>query len=106
MRKLLSVLAATVLLSGFGLAFAAETKTLTGDGKCAKCALGETDSCQNVVIVEDGGKETTYYITHNDVSKAFHKNVCKETKKIKVTGEVKDVDGKMEITPTEMTVVE
>ena len=106
MRKLLPMLVATAFVSAFGLAFAAESKTLTGEGKCAKCSLKETSSCQNAVVVEEGGKDVTYLITHNDVSKKFHKNICQETKKIKVVGEVKEVDGKKEITPTEITVAE
>src|SRR5919108_4778450 len=81
---------------------AADEKTLTGDGKCAKCALKETDSCQNVVQVKEGDKTVTYYLVHNDVSKKFHDNICKETKKIKVTGTVKEVDGKQQLTPSKI----
>src|SRR5437867_11915594 len=77
-------------------------KTVTGEGKCAKCALKETDSCQNVVQVKEGGKTVTYYLVHNDVSKKFHDNICKETKKITVTGTVKEVDGKQQLTPTKI----
>lgn len=106
MRKLLSMLAVAVLSSGLVLAVkAAEEKTLKGEGCCAKCALSEKTSCQNAVKVEEGGKTVTYYLTHNDTSKAFHKNICRENKKIKVTGEVKkkateDTPG--EITPSKI----
>jgi len=62
-------------------ALADDEKTVTGEGKCAKCALKETDSCQNVVQVMEGNKTVTYYLVHNDVSKKFHENICKETKK-------------------------
>ncbi len=41
--------------------------TITGDGMCAKCALKETKTCQNVVIENKDGKKTTYYIVTNDV---------------------------------------
>ena len=81
---------------------AADEKTVTGEGKCAKCALKETDSCQNVVQVKEGDKTVTYYLVHNDVSKKFHDNICKETKKITVTGTVKEVDGKQQLTPTKI----
>ena len=96
---------ATLLVAGLTMlvtARAADEKTVTGEGKCAKCALKETKSCQNVVQVKEGDKTVTYYLTHNDVSKAFHDNICKENKKIKVTGTVKEVDGKMELTPTKI----
>jgi len=83
-------------------ALAEDEKTVTGEGKCAKCALKETDSCQNVVQVMEGNKTVTYYLVHNDVSKKFHENICKETKKITVTGTVKEVDGKQQLTPTKI----
>jgi len=42
---------------------------------------------------------------HNDVSKKFHGKVCKSTEKVKATGTVKEVDGKMELTPTKIDLV-
>jgi hypothetical protein len=72
--------------------------TITGDAKCGKCALKETAKCQNVIEVEKDGKKTTYYIVDNEKSKAFHKNVCQETKKATATGTCKKVDGKLEFT--------
>jgi hypothetical protein len=86
----------------------AKEKTLTGMGKCAKCDMHKTDKCQTVVSVErKNGKVTDYYLTDNDVSKDFHKNVCKENKKIKVTGVVKKgEDGKMEVTASKIELAE
>jgi hypothetical protein len=83
-------------------------KTITGTGKCAKCDMHKTDKCQNVVEVErKNGKIVDYYLVDNDVSKDFHKNICKENKKVKVTGVVKkDDDGKMELTASKIEVVE
>ena len=83
---------------------AAEDKaeTITGEGKCGKCALKETEKCQNVIQVEKDGKKTTYYLTHNKVSKDFHDNLCKETKKVTATGTVKEVDGKKVLTVTKI----
>ena len=80
--------------------------TVTGMGKCAKCALHETDSCQNVIQTEKGGKTVNYYLTKNDVAKEFHSNICKESKKVKATGTVAEVDGKKELTATKIEVVE
>ena len=104
-----SVLAA-LLVAGITMAFtpkagAADSKTLTGEGKCAKCALKETKECQNTVTVKEGDKSVTYYLVHNDVSKEFHENICKGTKKVKATGTVKEVDGKMQLTPTKIELV-
>ena len=82
-----------------------KVQTLTGEGKCAKCALHETDKCQNALQVQKDGKTVTYYLVQNDVSKNFHDNICKESKKITVTGTVAEVDGKQQITPTKIEAV-
>ena len=76
--------------------------TITGEGKCAKCALKETKECQNVIQTEKDGKTVNYYLVANDVSKEFHGKLCKETKKVTATGTVKEVDGKLELTPTKI----
>ena len=74
-------------------------KTITGEAKCAKCMLKETDKCQTLIQTENKkGKTITYYLTDNDVSKAFHQNVCKEAKKVTATGTIKKADGKSELT--------
>src|SRR5882762_4199310 len=104
-----SMLAALVV-AGLAMALtlkarAADEKTITGDGKCAMCALKETKDCQNAVQVKEGDKTVTYYLVHNDVSKDFHDNICKGTKKVKATGTVKEVDGKMQLTPTKIELV-
>jgi predicted nucleotidyltransferase len=72
--------------------------TITGEGKCAKCILKETDKCQNAIQTTEDGKKVTYYLTDNKVSKDFHEDLCKESKKVTATGTVKEVDGKKELT--------
>jgi hypothetical protein len=102
---------ASLILTGIAaalvLAFATPTfaankskeKTITGEAKCAKCMLKETEKCQTVIQVENKkGKTVNYYLADNDVSKAFHQNVCTEAKKVTATGKVKKVDGKNEFT--------
>ncbi len=76
--------------------------TITGDGQCAKCSLKETTKCQNAIKTADG---KTYYLADNKVSKDFHDEVCKETKKVTATGTVKDVDGKMQLTASKIDLV-
>jgi hypothetical protein len=104
MRKFVALLAATVICSG--VVIAADVKTITGEGKCGKCALKETATCQNVIEVEEGGKTVKYYLAQNAVAKAYHKNVCTETAKTKVTGEVEEKDGKKVITATKVEKVD
>ena len=100
MRKFYAMLAVTVFCSGVVLA--ADVKTITGEGKCAKCALGETKTCQNVIEVEEGGKKVTYYLAHEGASKKYHGTVCKATVKTTATGEVTEKDGKKVMTATEV----
>lgn len=76
--------------------------TLSGEGKCAKCALHKADKCQNVIEVKKGDKTTIYYLT-GDVSKAFHhENLCSGTKEVTVTGVPSEKDGKMELAVTKI----
>ena len=99
---LFSGVAALLLLALATPTFAADTpkeKTITGEAKCAKCMLKEAGKCQTVIQAENKqGKIVNYYLTENDVSKAFHENVCKEAKKVTATGTIKKVDGKNEFT--------
>jgi RecG-like helicase len=111
-RLILTSVAAFAILALATPSFAAEPeksgkeakeRTITGECKCAKCALKEADKCQNVIEAENAkGRKVKYYLADNDVSKDFHKNVCKEAKKVTVTGTVKKVDGKNELTATKI----
>lgn len=110
MRKTLLIALSTAglfLITSSSKALAeGKTVTITGEGKCAKCALKETDSCQNVIQTKQDGKTVTYYLTKNDVADKFHKNVCKGTKKVTAKGTVKEVNGKKELTATEIKTVD
>jgi hypothetical protein len=78
--------------------------TITGEGKCAKCMLKEADAdkCQTVIEAKEEGKTVKYYLAKNEVSDNFHEDVCKEAKKVKATGTVKEVDGKKELTASKI----
>ncbi|HEU5119036.1 MAG TPA: DUF6370 family protein [Isosphaeraceae bacterium] len=107
MRKLIPMLAVAVLFSGVTLVIAAE-KTIKGTAECAKCTLKETKQCQTAVKVEEGGKTVTYYLTQTAAAKKFHKNICPpgSSKKVEVTGDAKEVDGKQVIEPETIEIVE
>jgi hypothetical protein len=96
MKKSIQLLATIAALGIAGTAFAKDV-TFSGEGKCAKCALKKADKCQNVVEVKDGDKVTTYYLK-GAASDKFHKEICGETKKVDVTGEVSEADGKKWLT--------
>jgi hypothetical protein len=108
MRKLFPMLAVAVLFSSFALYVrAAAEVTIKGEGKCAKCSLKETKTCQNTITTEKDGKKVVYYIKNDAVAKAFHKNICQDdTKTIQATGTVSEVDGKQVLTASKIEVVE
>jgi hypothetical protein len=98
----------TILCSCFALYVqAAESVKVKGEGKCAKCSLKETKTCQNTITTEKDGKTVVYYLKDNEVSKKFHKNICQDdTKTIEAEGTVEEVDGKQVLTATKIEVVE
>jgi Family of unknown function (DUF6370) len=74
---------------------AAGEVTLKGDMVCGKCALHETEKCQNVLKVMDGGKETRYYLEQNKVAKENHEMVCSgKPKAATVKGKVSEAASK------------
>lgn len=89
MKRLITTLS---ILAAFAVSAAAKEVTVNGDGKCAKCALKKADKCQNVVEVKEGDKTVTYYLS-GDASQKFHKEICGDTKKVEVKGEVSEKDG-------------
>jgi hypothetical protein len=80
--------------------------TVTGEAKCAKCALKEADKCQTVIETEKDGKKVSYYLVDNAVAKGFHKTICQEPKKVTAIGKVKEVDGKQQLTASKIEVAE
>ena len=107
MRKLLALAAVGVLFSGLGVLRRPTTRRRSPSRATAcarKCALKETKTCQNVVIVTKDGKKKTYYIVHDAVAKKAHGSLgfCKASKdepvKVKITGTVKEEDGKLVFT--------
>lgn len=106
-NKILAALAITGLALALPLsAVTAENeKTVIGEGACAKCVLKEAETCQSTIKAEEGDKKVTYYLTQNEITKEFAKNLCTEKKKVKATGTVKTVNGKQELTPTKIELV-
>ena len=104
--RVLSLVAVFALMGLVSSAFAAEKakeETLKGKVTCAKCDLGETEKCQNVLIVKDGDKEVKYYLADNKTSKDFHGKVCKKAKDdVTVTGVVSEKDGKKVLTASKI----
>jgi hypothetical protein len=98
-------LAGSFAFAGEEAAAATEHKVVTVQGKvvCAKCALHEEGrtECQNVLIVNENGKDKQFYLTKND---AYNKlgEVCKGSQTVSVTGQVEKKDGHKWITASEI----
>lgn len=110
MKKLLVTLsvAGLFLSSVSGVLADDKEKTIKGEIQCAKCTLKKADACQNAIIQKEDGKEVTYLLEGNDVSKKFHKNVCAPGKKAKAkaTGTVKEEGGKRILVAKQIELVE
>ena len=97
----------TILLAAISIpAFAAEVK-LEGEAVCAKCNLKQASACQAAITVTGAdGKKETILADNNDVAKAFHKEICTDTKKVKIEGVVTEKDGKKTIALTKIVAAE
>ena len=97
------LLAATLVAAVAAPALADET--YKGTLLCAKCALNKPDAheCQDVLIVtDDKGKKTEYYITKNEVAQKSGEACTLEIPAV-VTGSVeKAKDGKLWLTPSKI----
>ena len=78
--------------------------TVQGEAKCAMCMLHEGDACKTVIQTTKSGKTRTYYVVDNDVSKAFHEDVCHGAKKVTAKGTITEVNGKEQLTLTKIEV--
>ena len=106
---LLSIVAGMALFAMVAPSFAADSgkeereRTITGEAKCAKCTLKESDKCQTVIETKSAsGRVVKYYVVGNDLAKKFHDNICESPKKVTAVGTVKRVDGKRELTVTKI----
>jgi Family of unknown function (DUF6370) len=99
MFRTLTAFAVALALVAFAAPANADEKEVKLEGKitCAKCDLGEADSCQTVIKVGD----KVYYFD-KDSHKKHHATVCKEAKDGTVTGTVKKEGDKMVVTATKV----
>jgi hypothetical protein len=76
--------------------------TLTGTLGCGKCSFHEAKACQNVLKVKrpGGGKDDSYVLADNDVSRANHEKVCGPASPATVTGTISKSHGKKVLTAT------
>jgi uncharacterized protein DUF6370 len=82
----------------------AAEETLSGTLVCAKCALKKPDAadCQDVLLVKDDeGKTTEYYVVKNQVAEESG-DACTVEIKATVTGTVSEKDGRKWIAPSKI----
>ena len=94
----LSILGLAVALNPMNALAADKEVTVKGEAKCGMCMLSEGSACNTVIQTEKGGKTVSYYVVDNDVSKAFHEDICHGAKKVVAKGTVSEVDGKQKLT--------
>jgi hypothetical protein len=75
--------------------------TLTGKITCAMCDLKTEKECMTVIVVNEGGKDVTYYLDAKS-SKANHDAICQTAKEGSVTGTVSEKGGKRYVTATKV----
>ena len=63
-------------------------RTFKGTLKCAKCALKKTETCQAALEITRGGVTRVILLKNDDVTKAFHKEICKADVFAAVTGKL------------------
>lgn len=88
-----------LLATGAEVELEAKVVTIKGRATCLKNGLKEDDYCKTVLLAERNGVPTKYYVVPNEVAKKFHPEVCADTKPAKVTGLVRKVLDRYEITP-------
>jgi hypothetical protein len=97
MRAIASTLAVFAVAVFVGSASAEDKKEVTLKGKVTSnnCDLKKSDSCQTVLVVKKGEKETVY-VFDKAGHKKYHAGICKGGKPGTVTGTVSK-DGDMMI---------
>lgn len=103
--KILSLFVAALALSlGLVAGVVADDKkevTLEGLVTCPKCDLKKADKCATVLVVKKGNEEVMYWFDKDSHGK-YHKEICQEGKKAKVTCKVTEKDGKKWIAVTKL----
>ena len=86
-----------------GLSAVSLDEVFNGTLVCAKCGLQKADAteCQDVLLVDDNGTTTEYYITKNEVAEKSGE-ACTLKIPATVTGRVSQKDGKTWLTPSKI----
>jgi hypothetical protein len=107
LNKILVCVLALFCLLSWTVQAAPKEVTLKGKIVCAKCTLKKASKCTTAIVVEENGKELTYYLKDKGTSESYHEPVCGGGKKDgTVIGVVSEKDGQKWITPTKVEYAE
>lgn len=101
MKKVIAAILFSAALA-FTFNASAEEVTLKGTACCAKCCLKTAEECANVLSVGEGDEKVIYQLAGKADKKSYHKEICKKTKKVEMTGTVSEKDGEKVFTVTEI----
>lgn len=99
MRKLIEACLVAGVVLGLAPAAAAQEVSLDGSIMCGKCSRGESEECQDVLVVGEGEAASTYWIVENEIADSFG-HVCEGAKAVRVKGTVSQIEGQTWIAAT------
>ena len=102
--KTIGLIVVSIVAAGPVRAADAKERSVTAGGRCAKCEMKQSDTCVPALQVADkDGKNFTFLLADNRVSKDFQGKVCKGTLDgVSVTGFVKTEGGMQIITASKI----
>ena len=104
LAKTLCGVLAVLCLFAWSVQAADKEVTLKGKIMCAKCTLKKASKCTTAIVVEEKGKEVTYFLKDKGSGESYHEPVCGGGKKDgTVVGVVSEKGGQKWITPTKVT---
>lgn len=104
MKTAVKIALVLLVALGFLATASAETVTVEGTVVCAKCALKKADAkqCQNVLVAPGkDGNDVEYYMAKSEAADKLGE-VCMAKKKVIVTGEVTEKEGRKWITASKV----
>ena len=101
---LLALVFGTVAIAGHHEKEMKKAVTVEGTMACSKCTLKAegAEGCQGVIVVKKEDAEKHYWLIKNEIADKFGTVCSKKGSAVRVTGTVKEKDGKLWLLATEM----
>jgi hypothetical protein len=98
MKKIFSLVLASIAIGAVFVQAAESSLKVAGELKCKSCILKETDKCALVLETVEKGQKVRYEVPLNDTVRNLHSKPCEAVQKVKGSGVVVQVDGKNQLT--------